>query len=134
GRGRLMFVWKTVARACGGLVDQRLSGRELDRHVREHPLDSLKLRDGSAELTAFPGIVERKLVRAFCDSKRDRRGAHALSVIGVHEAAESLPDALGRKHNHVFGNIQVIEDDFRFREAAHAHGRLALPYDQAFWL
>jgi hypothetical protein len=84
-------------------------GVELGRHVRELPLNALKLRDGLAKLAPFLDILQRRIERAAPDAQRQCGNRDAAAIENPHRIDESFAfDA-----EQIFrGNLAVLEDQF----------------------
>src|SRR4029453_19531492 len=113
------------------LMKRQPRGVERHRHVGQHPLQALKFRDWAAELLALLHEGRCLLERPLWEPERDRSGADPLAVISVDEIRKAASKPARRQHQHVFRDFQVLEDDFRFGDAAEAHRGLALADDQA---
>ena len=88
--------------------------------------------DGAAELLALVAEGERLLIGALRQTKRHRRRADPLAVIGVHQAREAAPQPFRRGDHHRVRHFQTLEDDLDLGDAAQPHGRFTLADDQAF--
>src|SRR5215475_13866900 len=111
---------------------EREPGRiERDRHIGEHPLQSLKLGDRAPELLALLHEGYRLFKGALRNTESDRTGADPLAVVGVDEIRKSATKATWRQHEHILLNRKILEDDLRFGDAAKPHRGLALSDGQA---
>ena len=111
--------------------DHRPRRLDLNRHVRQHPLQALELADRTAELFTRLGVVESMCERPRGDAERDGGGSDALAVIGVHQVGESLAEPARRDHHGGLRHHHVLEQDFGLGDAAQAHCAFARADDQA---
>src|SRR6516225_12477792 len=101
------------------------------RHIRQHPLQSLKLCYRTPELLTLLHEGHRPLKRTLGNTKSDRAGADSLAVVGVYEIRKPAAKAAWRQHEHVLVNCKILEDHLGFRDAAKSHRGLPLCDDQA---
>src|SRR6202035_4124464 len=110
--------------------EQELRALQLDRHVGEFPLQTLKLAQWPVELFARRRILARRRERIAAASQSARRIAEPLDVEAGHlllEAAGSEQHVLRR--NAAIGEMQfaplLAAHEFRWRSDGEA-GRAAL--------
>src|SRR5579875_1926087 len=93
----------------GGALGKQPGCIELGGHIGQLPLDSLKFRDGLAELAALLYILERGIEGAPADAERECCNGDAASIEDPHGVDESLSEVA----EEVFaGDFAVFEDEF----------------------
>ena len=124
-----------LARVAQPLVLHRCSAEreqtrrlQLGRHVREHELDGLVLRDGHVEGLAQLRVIARLLEGGPADADGLRGDADAPAVQGAHGDLESVAlgaEALPGRH------LQVVEEDGAAGRGADAELLVGLLPDEA---
>ena len=125
GLRRLAHIREALPGIHRRVVDQRPCRAQADGHIRQHPLQPLELANRPPELLPRLCIAQRQLIGPLRHAQRHRAGPDPLAVIGIHQPGETALHPLGRDHHHVVGDLHVFEDNFRLRDAAQPHRRLA---------
>ena len=103
-------MWRTPASfIVAARQREQARGVELGRHVGEHELDGLVLRDGDAEALALLRVGDRLLERGARDAERLRGDADAPAVERGHRDLEALADVADDRARR--GDLAVLEED-----------------------
>src|SRR5438067_5295463 len=106
---RLLSSFDTSILHRRGAQSQQTSSLDLSCHVRQLPLDRLKLAYGPAKLLTVLRVFERRIKGALSDAQRQRRDRDSSSIKDAHRIDESiafLAQKIGRRH------ATVLKDHF----------------------